>query len=183
MYQMRTIILVLLNLAMINSYPIVPAANPYINRRYVTPGVYGRDPASTGGMSCISLLDCDGGIGTCDRVRGFNDTVCICPEGRSNVDCSYRRIDSNSGLILIILGPLIIGYILFMAFTGIMLDVLLPMFFVHTICWILLVRHMRDPSRKFIVGCAILGLTIFDITLGIMVMKQHYTDNNGYEMY
>jgi hypothetical protein len=176
---MRTIILVLTNLAVVSSYPSVSDKNLGSDHKYVAPGVYGRDPTSTGGMSCFSPLDCDGGIGLCDKAKGFNGTVCICPEKYTNVDCSHERLFSAPGIFLVIMGPFLIGYIYFMvAFPGFMLGGILSMFFMHMFC----LFAFLNSKVKFFLWC-IFGMVVFDITFGIMVMTKYYTDNDGYEMY
>jgi hypothetical protein len=81
-----------------------------VNSVYPGPGVYDRDPV-------ISLIDYDEDVGTCNRVGGFNDTA-IYPEGRANVDLRpYRRTDSNTSIIiLILLGLLLFGYLPFIVY-------------------------------------------------------------------
>jgi hypothetical protein len=181
---MRTIILVLLNLAMINGHLVIP-------------GVYGRDPAMTGGMSCTSLLDCNGGTGMCDKVHGFNGTVCVCPEEYSNIDCSHHRTISYLGILLVLLGWSSVGHILFTALTSQMLQILLPVFFAYILCMVLYCcckhdnwsRSAIDPAYRrnelfrMLISIAITGINLFNIVFGSMIMARYFTDNDGYEMY
>ncbi len=185
-------------------------SNPITIGYWANPGVYGRDPSSTGGGPCLSPLDCSINRGKCEYLLRYNTSVCVCNAHYSNSDCSYVRTH-NGGLLLMVLGWCFVGYLPFFTWCTLEENVqqsITVLFYIQLICvsCMCIVEVMRnaflhrarnsetplDQSLRPRLQCMEHTLTLLVILyfmivveagyIGIRTVGDQYTDADGYEL-